>query len=233
MKGLLLKTRKHFGRMAVIFAILGAVSAGTAAQDIVDKTVATVSDGVRTELVTYSDLVWQLALQPDTPLDPQRSEDLNRALQVLINQRLFALEAERLPRAAPTEKEINDKINDTLSYFPSSAVFEARLKKVGFESIKDDNFERIMAGRVSIDKYIDFRFGSFIVITPEDEAKYYRDIFLPDFKRRSAGQLVAPTLDEKRHAINDILTQQKKAVAIENFLDEAKRRAEIEVLFEV
>lgn len=233
MKGPLLKTRHYVVQMAMVFAMLGVISHRADAQEIVDKTVATVNNGVRTELITYSDLVWQLALQPDTPLDPPRSEDLNQALQVLINQRLFALEAERLPRAAPAENEINAKINDTLSYFPSSAVFEARLKMVGFESIKDDNFERIMAGRVSIDKYIDFRFGSFIVITPEDEAKYYRDVFLPDFKRRSAGQLVTPTLDEKRHAINDILTQQKKAVAIENFLDEAKRRAEIEILFEV
>ena len=33
------------------------------AQTVVDKTVATVSDGVRTELITYSDLLWQLALQ--------------------------------------------------------------------------------------------------------------------------------------------------------------------------
>src|SRR5688500_4890275 len=69
------------------------------AQDVVDKTVAVVGEGRRAQLITYSDLIWQLALQPNTPLDPPRSEDLNRALQLLINQRLFALEAERLPRA--------------------------------------------------------------------------------------------------------------------------------------
>src|ERR1043166_3042969 len=40
-----------------------------AAQQVVDKMVATVNSGVRTELITYSDLLWQLALQPDTPLD--------------------------------------------------------------------------------------------------------------------------------------------------------------------
>ena len=220
-------------QMVLVCAILAAFSVCGSAQEIVDKTVATVNDGVRTELITYSDLVWQLALQPDTPLDPPRSVDLNQALQVLINQRLFALEAERLPRAAPTEKEINDKITETLSYFPSSAVFESRLKQVGFESIKDDNFERIIAQRVAIDKYLDFRFGSFIVITPEDEAKYYRDVFVADFRRRSGGQLMMPTLDEKRPAISEILTQKKKAVAIENFLDEAKRRVEIEILIEV
>ena len=192
-------------------AILVLVAAFSAnGQEIVDKTVAVVSDGGRTELITYSDLVWQLALQPGVQLDPPRSEDLNQALQLLINQRLFALEAERLPRAAPTDKEIADKINDTLAFFPTPAVFEARLKQVGFESIKDESFQRLIARRLSIDKYVDFRFGSFVVITADDEAKYYRDVFVPDFRRKTPG-LLMPTLDEKRTEIHQILTRQKVA----------------------
>jgi hypothetical protein len=39
---------------------------------VVDKMVATVNGS----LITYSDLLWQLALQPDTPLDTLRAEDL-------------------------------------------------------------------------------------------------------------------------------------------------------------
>ena len=43
-------------------------------QQVVDKMVATVNAGVLPEcrqvcLITYSDLLWQLALQPNTPLD--------------------------------------------------------------------------------------------------------------------------------------------------------------------
>ncbi|HET9478661.1 MAG TPA: hypothetical protein VFO72_04925, partial [Pyrinomonadaceae bacterium] len=53
-----------------------------AAQQIVDKMVATVNAGVRTELITYSDLMWQLALQPNTQLDNPNSEQLNRALRL-------------------------------------------------------------------------------------------------------------------------------------------------------
>ena len=131
MRGSLLRIRTQFVQIAVIVALLVVATVASNSQEIVDKTVATVSDGVRTELITYSDLVWQLALQPETPLDPPRSEDLNQALQILINQRLFALEAGRLPRATPSpaeaEKEINDKISETLLYFPSLAVFESRL----------------------------------------------------------------------------------------------------------
>lgn len=202
------------------------------AQQVVDKTVAVVSDSTRSELITYSDILWQLALQPNSPVDNPSSEELNQALQTLIDQRIFALEAERLPRAAPTDKEIADKITSTLAYFPSPAAFETRLKLVGFESVKDEDFERLISQRLAIEKYVDFRFGSFVVITPEDESSYYRDVFVPDFRRRSPGVLV-PTLEERRAQIHDTLTRDKIAASIESFLDEAKRRVRVEILIAV
>lgn len=226
-------SRKSTFQYAILMTvILLAGLSSTRAQEIVDKTVAVVTDGTRTQLITYSDLVWQLALQPGAQIAPPRSEDLNRALQILINQGLFALEAERVPRAAPTDKEIADKINETLGFFPSPSVFEARLKQAGFDSIKDEAFERLIARRVAIEKYVDFRFGSFVVVTADEEAKYYRDIFVPDFQRRSRG-LLLPGLEEKRSEIRQILTRQKIAAAIERFLDETKRRVQIEILIEV
>ena len=203
----------------------------TQAQKTVDKTVATVSDGVRTELITYSDLLWTLALQPKVEINPPNSDDLNRALQLIISQRLFALEAQRLPREA-TDAEIQEEITDILNIFPSTTEFERRLRIVGFDSVKDENFERLMAQRVAIKKYLDFRFRSFVVITAEDEEKYYREIFAPNFRRRNPG-LLMPSLDEKRAEINRILTEQKIEADIETFLDEAEARAEIVILSQV
>lgn len=214
-----------------MFLLLAAFS--IQAQEVVDKTVAVVTDGLRKpQLITYSDILWQMALQPGVQLEKPSSEDLNRSLQTLINQRIFALEAERLPRARPTDKEIADKIAETLSYFPTTSAFETRLKQVGFSSVKDDAFERLIAQRVAIEKYVDFRFGSFVVVTADEEQKYYRDIYTPEFRRRSPG-LLLPPLEEKRTEIRQILTNQKTATAIERFLDEAKRRVQVEILIEV
>lgn len=201
-------------------------------QQVVDKTVATVGDGIRTELITLSDLKWQLALQPGVPLSPPSSEDLNRALQTQIDQRLFALEAERLPSRPPTEKDVADKIQEILGYFPSSADFESRLRAVGFTSIRDDNFERMIFQRLAIERYLDFRFRSFVVVTPEDEENYYREVFVPDFRRRFPG-LLMPTLDEKREEIRTELTEDRVAAEIEAFLDDARRRVEITILLPV
>ena len=209
--------------------LVWAVALAAGQQVVVDKTVATVTDGVRTELITYSDLRWQLALQPNVSLSPPSSEDLNRALRLLIDQRLFALEAERLPREAPTKEEIAAKINEILSYFPSPVEFERRLKTVGFKSVSDPSFEAIIAERIAIDKYLAFRFRSFVVVTAADEAKYYRETYVPEFRRRNPGVIV-PSLESRRTQIVEAITEQRVAEQIETFLDEAKRRAQVVIL---
>lgn len=223
--------RTHAG--IVIALIFACLAVNLNAQVTVDKTVATVTSGVSTpELITYSDLLWQLALQPNAPLDPPGSDDLNRTLQLLINQRLFALEAKRLPRNTPTDEEVKAEIERIIALFPSAAEFERRLRTVGFDSVGDDNFRRIMEQRVAIEKYLDFRFRSFVIVTPEEEARYYRDVYVPEFRRRNPGVIVL-SLESVRGRINQVLVEQKVEEDIERFLDDAKRRAEIEVLFEV
>lgn len=224
---------KESANKFVLLCVLAfAFGSTTAGQTVVDKTVATVSDRVRTELITHSDLVWQLALQPNAPLDPPRDEDLRRALQTQINQRIFALEAQRLPRAAPTEAEIAAEIANILKFFPSTAEFERRLRLVGFTSIKDPNFEAIISQRLTTEKYIDFRFRSFVVITADDEAKYYRETWAPDFARRNPGAIV-PSLEDARPRVNQALVEERVATGIETFLEEAKRRVEIVELSDV
>jgi hypothetical protein len=103
---------------------------------------------------------------------------------------------------------------------------------VGFESIDDDNFQKMMRQRVAIEKYIDFRFRSFVIVTEEEEKKYYRDVFTPDFRRRNPG-LLLPPFEEVRARIHQILEEQKVEEDINRFLDNAKQRAEIIILFEV
>lgn len=215
----------------IILTVSGLVVSGTEAraQEIVDKTVATVSDGVRTELITYSDLLWQLALVPGIPINPPASEDLNRALQVIIRQRLIALEAKRLPREDPGKAEVDGEIKRILDLFATAGGFVERLNTVGFDSADDENFQRIIEDRVAIEKYVDFRFRSFVVVTPEDEAQYYRNEFTQDFKRQNPGVLLPP-LEQVRIRINEILTERKVERDIESFLDNARDRAEIIIL---
>jgi SurA N-terminal domain len=196
------------------------------AQEIVDKMVATVSSGARANLITYSDLLWQLALQPGTPLTNPGSEELNRALNLIINQRLILQEAEKLPPIAPTDAEVEAALKDLINKFASREEFYERVKRVGLSA---EQLREIIRQRVAIDKYLDFRFRSFTIVTPQEVADYYRDVFVPRFRRQSPGQLV-PELEKVRDQIERTLLESKIESETDAFLDAARENAEIVIL---
>ena len=140
--------------------------------EVVDRMVAIVNGR---ELITYSDLLWQLALQPGVPLDTPRQEDLRRALNLLVDQRLIAQEAGKLPSVAPTEKEIEDELKRLIGFFEPQSEFYRRLGRVGLGE-SSAQLREIVQERVRIQKYLDFRFRSFTVVTPQEVEAYYRDV---------------------------------------------------------
>jgi hypothetical protein len=196
------------------------------AQDVVDKMVARVNSGVRPSLITYSDLLWQLALQPDSMLENPSSESLNRVLNLVISQRLILQEAERLPASDPSDKEIQDKLNELIRQFPSQAEFYRRVGSVGLSA---DQLREIVRQRVAIEKYLDFRFRSFTVVTQREVEDYYRDVWVPRLRRQQPGRLV-PEMKEVFREIEAELTESKIESETDEFLDSARERAEIAIL---
>ncbi len=221
------KLRKTLFCLILVF-LIGPLTQKALGQVVVDRTMAVVADGVRTELITLSDLKWQLALQPRKVIEPTSQADLDEALRLVIDQRIFALEAERLPRNDPTPAEIQEEVAKILSFFPSTAEFERRLRLVGFTSIRDENFERLISKRLAIENFIQFRFRSFIVVTRDEEQVYFNDIFLPEFRRQNPGSVV-PTFESSRELINQRITEEKVFGNIESFLDQAKLRIDLTI----
>lgn len=211
---------------AVCLLLLCLLPSFAHAQEVVDKMVATVNAGVRTDLITYSDLLWQLALQPNTSLANPSSEDLNRALRLVTDQRLILQEAEKLPTIAPSADEIRSARDQLVKEFPALAEFQQRLLRVGLTSEKLDE---ILEQRVRIEKYLDFRFRNFVLISQKEIADYYQDVYLPRLRRRSPGQII-PTLEEARSEIERTLTEAKIESDTDAFLDSARERAEIVIL---
>src|ERR1041384_1954926 len=202
------------------------VSPLCAAQQVVDKMVATVNAGVKTDLITYSDLLWQLALQPHTVLDNPTSADLNRALRLVIDQRLILQEAEKLPSIVPTQKEITDARQELARNFSSGPEFQQRLQRVGLTSEKLDE---IVEQRLKMEKYLDFRFRNFVVISQKEIADYYRDTYVSRFQARNPGRIV-PALEQSRDEIERTLVEAKIESETDAFLDNARERAEIVML---
>ncbi|MCS6873816.1 MAG: hypothetical protein N2Z23_00960 [Pyrinomonadaceae bacterium] len=220
-------------RVFLLTLILTSALLRTEGQKAVDWIVATVrySPVEPAEIITYSDLLWQIALSPDRPLNPPKQEDLREALSLLIEQKLFLLEAKRIPQNTPSDEEVRAEIGRIISRFQSVFEFEKRIRSVGFSSINDDYFRKILEERIQIEKYIDFRFRSFVIVTEEEEKKYYQETFVPNFRRRNPNLLV-PAFEKVKQDINLSLTEMKVEQSIDRFLQEAKQRAEIEIFVE-
>jgi hypothetical protein len=230
---LVLPTAAAVCRLLLPFLLLSAyclLPSAVSAQQVVDKMVATVNASGQTRcqvcLITYSDLLWQLSLQPDTVLVNPSSDELNRALNLIIDQRLILQEAEKLPSIAPTTEEIAAARDELAKAFSSQADFQSRLQSVGLTA---DKLNEIVEQRVRIEKYLDFRFRNFVVITQNEIADYYRDVYVPRLRGRAPGQIV-PTLEQAISAIEKTLTEAKIETDTDAFLDNARERAEIVML---
>src|SRR5437660_12618925 len=183
------------------------------AQTVVDKTVASVTNGARAtpDLITYSDLVWQLALEPERALaDPPSSKDLNEALKTLEDQLLIVQEARKLPIAETAEgqkefeKAVTDMLNDLVRRFGSRERLQERMNHVGLTS---EQLDAILRDRVTIERYLDFRFRAFAIVSPKEISDRYEKEYRA---QRNSGRIV-PTLDQARDKIEHELMEAKIA----------------------
>ena len=228
------QTLLHVRSVIILCLLLSAfclLPSSVSGQTVVDKIVATVNAGVVPDcrqicLITYSDLLWQLALQPTTSLADPSSVELNRALRLLTDQRLILQEAEKLPSIAPTADEVKDARDAMVKLFPSPANFQERLQRVGLTAEK---LNEILEQRLRIEKYLDFRFRNFVVVTQKEIADYYTDIWIPRLKSRPHSD-VLPTLEQAKADIEKILMEAKIESDTYAFLDNARERAEIVIL---
>jgi len=201
------------------------------AQTVADKWIASVNSGAPTpDLITYSDLLWQLALQPAAPLSNPRTEDLNRALQLIISQRLILQEAAKLPTIAPDNRAVDEALKTLGAAFPSATELMQRAQTVGLNA---EQLREIVRQRLAIENYLDFRFRSFTIVTDAEIADYYKDVYVPRLRRQSPGRIV-PGLDEKiqadktvRDDIRQTLTESKIESDTDAFLDATRERADI------
>jgi hypothetical protein len=202
-------------------SLLFALCPAAAAQTVADKTVASVTNGARAtpDLITYSDLVWQLALEPGTPFsDKPASDRLNKALHTVEDQLLILQEARKLPVADTPEAQqefeaVVQKRRDELAQaFGSRALLEERMTRVGLTT---EQLDSILRDRVTIEKYLDFRFRAFVLISTKEITDRYNQETAP---LRNSGRIV-PTLDQVRSRIEHDLTEEKIASEIDTFVD--------------
>lgn len=203
-----------------------------AAQTVADKTVASVTNGSRAtpDLITYSDLVWQLAMEPNTPFaEKPSSAQLNRALRLVEDQLLILQEARKLPVADTPEarKDFDDAVqkkrDELAQAFGSRARLEERMTRVGLTS---EQLDAILRDRETIERYLDFRFRAFVLISQKEITDRYNQETAP---LRNTGRIV-PTLDQARARIEHDLTEEKIATEIDTFIDSLRDQPGTEIV---
>ena len=202
------------------------------AQTVTDKMVASVTNGSRAnpDLISYSDLVWQLALEPARPLIEQpASADLNHALRLLEDQLLILQEARKLPIAATDQARedfdnaVKRKRDELAQAFGSATLLQERMARVGLTS---EHLDAILRDRVTVERYLDFRFRAFVLISTKEITDRYNQKYA---RLRNSGRIV-PTLDEERNHIEQELTEEKIASEIDTFVDSLRDQPGTEIV---
>jgi hypothetical protein len=207
-----------------VAGLLFGYSPEASAQKVVDQILALVND----DIVTRTDLLWSIALDPKapSPAGPVSSDLLKQKLEVMIDQRLVAQEASRVPSAELTQEEVDKKRAELIRTFKSEAEFRQRVESVG---LTPDRIDDLIRERILIDRFVDFRFRSFVLVTEPEIQKYYDETLAP--RIRAAGQ-VPPPLAKVSDDISALLKQEKINQEIDRWLNTVRQRADIVQLAE-
>jgi hypothetical protein len=219
------------GLFAVAFLMM-AMTANLRAQQIVDQILTLVND----EVVTRTDLLWSIAMdsKAPSPAGPVGPDLLRQKLDVMIEERLISQEAGRIPASEIAQDEVDKKRAELIKSFRSEAEFRQRVGSVGLTPQKIDELIR---QRILIDRFVDFRFRSFVLVTEQEIQRFYDETFVPEI--RAKGQ-VPPPLDQKlepagltvRDSIREISRRQKINDELDRYLTSLRQRADVVQLAE-
>jgi hypothetical protein len=211
---------------AFVVCLIALVAPRVQGQEVVDQILTLVND----EVITRTDLLWSIAMDPKapSPVGPVGSDLLSRKLDVMIDERLIAQEAARIPTSDITQDEIDKKRTELIKSFRNEAEFRQRVGSVGLTPQKIDELIR---QRILIDRFVEFRFRSFVLVTEQEIKRYYDETYAP--KVRAGGEVPPPVENQKaRDGITAILKEQKINAEVERWLSSARQRADVVQLAE-
>ena len=191
---------------------------------VVDQILMLVNDDV----ITRSDVIWSLAIDPNAPNPAEgvSSDLLKQKLDVLIGQQLILQEALRIPSADISQDEVRKKLASIIASFKNEAAFRQRVEAVGLNSEK---LEELTRRQLIIDKFVEFRFETFVLVTEQEIQDFYEKNLVPEIKKRGA---VPPPVAEVHDMISQRLKVEKVNMEIDRWLEESRQRAELVLLAE-
>jgi hypothetical protein len=187
---------------------------------LVDQLVATVNN----EVITRSDIIWNLLLLPELPADSFTSANMQQMLQQVIDQRLLLGESAQLPSLDPTPQEVSQALGELIKKFGNETNFYSRINRYGLTATL---LQDILRQRLRILKFIDFRFRAFAIVSEDEIQRYYREVLLPKLQEKNNDPLPDEPNDKLRRLIEANLVEDIVNNKIEEFLESTRRQADI------
>jgi parvulin-like peptidyl-prolyl isomerase len=206
--------------LSLCLAVLALPAAGG---EILDRVAVTAG----LEAVTLSGILRHLrfqaivsgALVEDT--EQNRRQAAEQLLDLLIVRRELDLSRYSPPTMAEADAAIERFLAD-MKWTPQQLA-EA-LARAGFT---EEEFRREMQARLTVTRFIDYRFAPGVQVSDEEVRAYYESEFLPALERSRPGA-EKPELGAVRAMIERILTTRKVNAAMEEWLKQMRQSLRIQ-----
>jgi hypothetical protein len=207
----------------LLILVLGS---GIAGGEILDRIAATVDRIV----ISESDMMAHLrvsAFLSGEPLDVSAQAKRNAAKR-LVEQALIRREMEIARYTPPSSAEIEAVLQEIKSKrFPEADGYRRTLAEYNLD---EGDLRESLLLQATLLRFIEFRFRPSVAVSDEEVEQYYSEKVAKSTQGSSA---VAPSLEDSREEIEEILISQRVNTLLDGWLTEAARQARIRLREEV
>jgi hypothetical protein len=208
--------------MRRLYALLLLAPAATAAAEVVDRIAVSVAG----QVVTVSDIRRHIRIMAFLEkAQPEYSEArLRQTAELLIDQALIRREAELSRYPAPSIPEIEQAVNQfATSLGVNRQEMFTQALSYGFS---EQEMRDQAAWRLTVIRFIDYRFRPSVQVSEADVLRYYNEVFLPQFRARTPDA-PPPSLDSIRDRVIDILNTELSTQAAQSWLEQSRKQTRI------
>jgi hypothetical protein len=201
------------------------VAAPVGAQQTIDRMVVVVNGRVITQNDWDEQERYEALAEGRPPGEVQHSP---AALERMIDRVLLLQQMAELNFRPPTLDLIQREVESLKKQLPpaQAANDEAWRKTLSEYGIPDEDFDQIVTDQANVMRFIDVRFRSNTRIAPFEIDNYYRDSFVPEFRRASPGQPL-PQLKLVQDKIQQILIEQRVTEGLNSLVQSLRAQAAI------
>lgn len=212
-------------RVLQIVAMAIITASVCAAQQVVDKIVATVNR----EPILLSD--WEVEVRYEALLNQQTlplSDEASRAaLDRLIDQELLRQQTRSYRVEDPTKDEIDVRIAQVRRQLPSASTTDAFQSALAKYGLSEPEFRERVTTQLLLIHFIDMRLRPSVHIERRAIDAYYNEKLLPELRKK--GETALPALAEVSPQIEELLSQERVDVLTADWLKELRQQSDIKV----